>query len=174
MAAPRPIEERRLVDDVRPVRHRRFRRGRGRPQLIAAVRDRAVEGNLDDPLALRTKLAEVSLLMLRAAATDDVELRIGTIRARREAGHRRALESRQVLAGEVADEVRGCEDGAAVEDLHAAPRYPRAVSARLTRLPSARSAQTGRNDRHMSRAHSQSAASWIVIRIAAPLPRTAA
>ena len=57
--------------------------------------------------------------MLEAAPADDVELGVVAHRALDQPGQRRALELGQVLAGEVADEVRGRVDGLAVDAIHA-------------------------------------------------------
>jgi hypothetical protein len=55
--------------------------------------------------------------MLLAAAADDVQLRVVQVRPLDQPGQRRALERRQVLAGEIADKIGSGEDGLAVNEL---------------------------------------------------------
>src|SRR5437667_5177002 len=73
VAAPRSIEERRLVDDVRARRHRLVCRRRGRPELVAAILDRAVKGDLRDRPPFRREIVEKPLLVLESSASNDVE-----------------------------------------------------------------------------------------------------
>ena len=118
VAPPRAVEERRLEDDVRAGGHGLDRGLGGFPELLAAVLDRAVEGDLRDGPAAPAKVRQVSLLVLVPALSDDVELRVVAFGTPGEAGRRRPLQRRQVLAGEVADQVRGGVDRPAVDQLH--------------------------------------------------------
>ena len=118
VTAPRPIEERGLVDDVGSGRHGRDGRGGGLTELVAAILDRAVEVDPDDASAFGLELREVALLVLEASLADDIELGIGPHRPVDETGHRRPLERGQMLAGEIGDQVRGGVDGPPVDRLH--------------------------------------------------------
>ena len=62
--------------------------------------------------------------MLEAALPDDVELAVLAHRAFHEARQRCALQSGQVLTGQVADEIGRGEDGLAVDQLHAMRSSP--------------------------------------------------
>ena len=118
VAAPGAIEERGLVDDVRSGSHRPLRLGRGRPQLLAAILDRSVERDLDHRSALAGELRQVATLVLLAAPAQDVQLRIGHMRALREARQNGPFERGQVLALEIADQVGRRVDGRSVDQLH--------------------------------------------------------
>ena len=109
VAAPRPVEERRLVDDVRAGAHRRDRLFGGGPQLRAGVawqrRGRIVERPTADPsFSISTtrsprvaQLLEVPLLVLEAALRDELDRRVVADRLRDEAGERGALEREAVV-----------------------------------------------------------------------------
>lgn len=114
---PGPVEERRLVDDVGPARHRVDRRLRGAPQLGAPVLV-LLAFDPDDPAPVRFELGQVALFVLEAPAPDDVELGIVPLRAFDQPGEGGTLELGQVLAGEIGDEVGGRIDGSAVDRLH--------------------------------------------------------
>jgi hypothetical protein len=49
---------------------------------------------------------------------DEVELAVDACRTQLGVGERSTLEGREVLAGEISDEVGGGEDGLAVDELH--------------------------------------------------------
>ena len=118
VASPGSVEERGLVDHVGTAGDRPFGLGRRGAQLLRAVLDGPVE--LDDHRgpALGPKVREEPAFVFEPALPDDVELGIVAHRAVNEAGHRRPFELRQVLAGEVGDEVRGRVHRAAVDRLH--------------------------------------------------------
>ena len=118
MTAPGAVEERGLVDDVGAGGHRGDRLVGGRPQLVAAVLDGPVEGDLDDRPPGGLEVGAVARLVVEAAMADDVELGVVAHRPMDEPGERGALELGQVLAGEVADEIGGGVDGPAVDRLH--------------------------------------------------------
>ncbi len=118
MAAPGPVEERRLEDHVRSGCHRRDRLRRGGPKLLAPVHDRTVELDLDHSLALRAEVRQEPLLVLEPTPADHVQLTVFAVRPRHEVRHGGALELGQVLARQVADQVRGPVDGSSVDRLH--------------------------------------------------------
>ena len=93
-------------------------RGRG-PELLAAIRDRAVLLDLHDDPTARPEVREEPRLVLEPAPADDVQLRVLAHRPLDEAGDRGPLELGQVLAGEVGDEVGGGIDGTPVDAIHA-------------------------------------------------------
>ncbi len=114
---PAPIEEGGLVDDVRAARHGGKRFSRLAADLLAPLLVvTPLDG--DDGAPLFAQLAEVALLVLDAAPADDVELAIVAVRPLYEARERRALEGGEMLAGQVAHEIRGGKDGRAVNELH--------------------------------------------------------
>ena len=134
VAAPRSVEEGGLVDDVGTLGDGVAGRGGRRAQLIAAVLDRAVELDAGHGLPLGVQIVEEALLVLEPALADDVQLRVVAFRSHGHARHRGALELRQMLAGEIADEVRGGVDRPAVDRLHVATTIPgRRVSLPVTR-----------------------------------------
>ena len=108
------------------------RRGR-RAQLVAAILDRAIELDAGHGLAFGAQIVEEALLVLEPPLADDVQLRVVAFRASGHARHRGALELRQVLASQIADEVRGGVDRLAVDRLHVAPTIRAPVSACLSR-----------------------------------------
>ncbi len=118
VAAPGAVEERRLIDDVRTGGHGVDGLGGGRAESSAVVLDRAVELDASDGSSVRLELAQVALLVLEAALADHIELGIGAHRPLHQARHRRALELREVLTGEIGDQVRGGVDGSSVDRLH--------------------------------------------------------
>ena len=151
VAAPSPVEERRLVDDVRPAPHRVQCLGGGLAELGAGIPGRRhlagpgrgdrrpVLLDLDDPAALGHEVVEVALLVLEAALRDELDARVVADRLRDEANHRRPLERKPVPAREEPDEIRGGVDRATVDELHARPSYVGSVPARVSR-PRARTA----------------------------------
>src|SRR5215211_3482438 len=100
MAAKRPVEERRLVDDVRAGGHRLDRCLGSRAQLLATIRDRAVELDCHWLSALSTQVSEKTALVLEPALPDDVQLRIVPDGSFDQDGHRRPLELRQMFTGQ--------------------------------------------------------------------------
>ncbi len=120
MAAPRSVEERGLVDDVRALGDRFARRCGRRAQLVAAVLDRAVELDVGHGLSFGAQLVEEALLVLEPALADDVQLGVDAFRAHRHTRHRGALELREMLARQEANKVRGGVDRLAVDRLHVA------------------------------------------------------
>ena len=74
-----------------------------------------------DAPAIRLEAGEVARLVLVAAPGDEVDLRVVAIRPRHEAGQGGQLEAHEVLAGQEAHEIRGREDGLAVDELHREP-----------------------------------------------------
>ncbi len=119
VAAPRPVEERRLVDDVGARGHRVDRLGGGGTELVAAILDGAIELDRDGLATGGGEVGEIALFVLEPALADDVELGVVAHGAPHEAGERRALELGQVLAGEVRDEVGGGVDRSPIDRLHA-------------------------------------------------------
>ena len=133
MPAEGAVEEGRLIDHVGAGGHRLDGHGGRGTESLAAIRRRPVGRDLDHVAARRAQIGEEPRLMLEAAATDDVELRVGAHRPTDEAGQRRALELGQMLTGEIGDEVRGRIDRPAVDTIHAPKPYQRNVPARLSR-----------------------------------------
>ncbi len=119
VAAPCPVEERGLVDDIRAVPHRLAGELGGLIEARARARGRAVAWDLDDPPAGCPEVVKVSLLVLVAALLDELDGGVAADRLRDETGHRRALQLEAVRTGEEADEIGGRVDGSAVEKLHA-------------------------------------------------------
>ncbi len=115
MAAPGAVEERRLVDDVGARGHRLDRLGGRGAQLVALVRDRAIELDGRRRPAVGQQVREEARLVLEAALADDVELRVVAHRSLDQTGQRGAFELGQVLAGEVGDEIGGGVDRSAVD-----------------------------------------------------------
>src|SRR5688572_18279247 len=118
MTAPGPVEERRLVDDVRARSHGFDRRGSGRADPVAVVVDRAVWLDGDDRPTLCGQVGQVALLVLEATFPDDIELGIVAHGPLDEAGHGGTLQRREMLAGEIGDQIRGGVDRSAVDRLH--------------------------------------------------------
>ncbi len=199
VAAPRPIEERCLVDDVGPLTHRVDRLDSGCAQLGTRVshglvaggrrcargerrpRDewqdrRAILLDLDHPQALRPEVLEIPSLVLQAALCHELDRRVIADGLFDQPDHRGPLQREAMLAGEIAHEVGGGVDGSPVDQLHAR----RMLRARRATLPvtavrrESWPGQAGRSDRHRLTAHCQSVASSNTIRIAAPRPGTAA
>ena len=84
----------------------------------------AASSSLGDPghaPAAALELRQVARLVLQAALGDQVDLRIEALRPLDQAGQGRQLQPDEMLAGQEADEVRGGEDGAAVDELHRRP-----------------------------------------------------
>ena len=119
VAAPRPVEERRLVDDVGAGGHRGDRFGGRGSQSVALILDRPVRFDLDRRASRRLQVGEVALLVLEAALADDVELGIVAHRPLDEVGQGGPLELGEVLAGQIGDQVRRGEDGSPIDQLHA-------------------------------------------------------
>jgi len=118
MAAPAPVEECRLEDHLGTVTHGGKRLGFGSPQLVG--RPRFTGGDFVDAPAFGTETIEVCLLVLEAAAADQLELWIRPERLRQLTVECLQLERREMVAGKVSNEVRGTDDEAAVRgDLHA-------------------------------------------------------
>ena len=118
VATPPPIEERRLVDDIRPRDHRRHGLcGRG-SQPFPVVLDRAVETDSHGGPTLDSKVRQEPPLVLEAALPDDVQLRVVAHRPLDEPRQRRAFELCQVLTGQIGNEIGGRVHGAAVDELH--------------------------------------------------------
>ena len=69
MAAPRAVEERRLVDDVGSGRHRGPGLGRRGPQLVAAILDRSVELDGHRGPARRLQLGQIAAARARTRAS---------------------------------------------------------------------------------------------------------
>ena len=134
VTAPGPIEERRLVDDVRPVEHRAERELRGLVEAGPCVRGRAVARDLDDPPATRPEVGQVARLVLEPARLDELDGRVVPDGLRDQAGQGRPLELEAVTAGEEAHQVGRGVDGGTVDELHAV-RMLRACGARLSGTP---------------------------------------
>src|SRR5437667_9358600 len=118
MATPRAVEKGRLVDHVRAGGHCRGCFGGRGPELVAAVLDGTIQLDDDRDSAIRLEVREETSLVLESSLADDVELRVIPHGPVDELGQRRTLQLRQVLAGEIGDEIRGRVDGAAVNRLH--------------------------------------------------------
>src|SRR5690606_25360383 len=71
-----------------------------------------------DPAFDRLELRQVATLVRITSAGDQIELRILADRSVDEAGERRPLQVREMLAGEEGDEVGGRGDELAVQELH--------------------------------------------------------
>ncbi len=188
VAAPGPVEERRLVHDVRAAAHRGDRLlGRGAQLGTGVARRRLADGlerrdgrpvlvDLDDPEPRLAEVLEVPLLVLDAALRDEVDGGIVADRLADEAREGRALELEPVVAGEEPDEIGRGVDGASVDQLHARPSYGPGVPARVSRAGVRRprqQPQAGRSDLQRPTAHCQSSGLANATRIAAPLPVTA-
>ena len=133
-AEPRAIEEAGLEDDVLAAQDGLPGLGRLAP---VEVRPWLVLGSIliqaaDTPSAAGQTL-EVGLLVLLAALGDEIELRILPLRPLDEAAEGRALEVRQMGAGEETDQIGGREDRPTINELH---RRPMVGVARVT-LPGA-------------------------------------
>src|SRR4029450_2964755 len=79
------------------------------------------------------ELIEIPGFMREAALPDDLELAVVPVRTLEDAEEDPALERREVLAGEVADEIGRGEDGRAVDELHRSAhdgRRPRQLARR--------------------------------------------
>ena len=118
VASPGAVEERRLIDDVRTRSHGLDRGCGGSADPVAIVVDGAIGLDGHDRPALRGQVGEVARLVLEAAFPDDIELGIVAHRAFDETREGGTLELRQVLAGEIGDQIRGGVDGSAVDRLH--------------------------------------------------------
>ena len=115
MAAPPPVKEGRLVNDLGTRAHG------GDGLRLAGVKVRpspAVGADLDHASPLPAQTGEVSLLVLAAAAGEDVELWIIPDRAHEEPFGGPELKLREVSAIQKAGEVSGTEDESSFEDLH--------------------------------------------------------
>jgi hypothetical protein len=117
MAEPASVEEGRLVDDVGPGPH-------GGDRLLGLAPDVRCVLGLVIPLdahhvpSAGLELGEVAQLVLLAPTADDIELGIRSIRTLDQAAQGSGFERRQVLTGEVADQIGRGEDGRAVDQLH--------------------------------------------------------
>ena len=87
------------------------------PTLAIAGR-RAIANDLRHRAALGPQPGQKPPLVLKPAPCDDVQLRVSADRRPNQSGQRGAVQVRQVLAGEKADEVCGRIDRPAVDQLH--------------------------------------------------------
>ncbi len=142
VAAPPAVEERGLVDDVVATVERLERLGGCAPEHLAL---RLVVGprgdRRDRPLLRLAEGLQVPRLVLESAASDHVQLGILTLGALHEVRASGALQVRQVLAFQEADQVGRGDDDGAVDGVH--PQAPRmramtSVGAMTTRWFSAR------------------------------------
>ena len=122
MAAPATVEERRLEDDVGAAAHRLERQRLGRAELVG--RAQVVLGDLDDRQAAAAERGQVRRLVEVALRLDQRDRRVVLAdRLLPEALDAPELECREMVAGEIADEVRGADDqGSVGGDLHASNR----------------------------------------------------
>ena len=117
MAAPAPIEERRLVDDVDASSHGIDRLGLRRAKRLDG--GQAVLRHLVDRSALGPEPFEVRLLVRVAALLQEHDLRVlPLVRLLPAALDPADLERRQVTAFQEADEIRGGDDQRPVDILH--------------------------------------------------------
>src|SRR5205807_5239780 len=91
---------------------------RHRLPLVEAGERVPTAGDLDHRPALGAERLEVVLLMLTAAAAEDLELGVVTDRRLEETLRDRAVELGQVLAGEEAGEIGGAEDEGPIDEVH--------------------------------------------------------
>ena len=118
VAAPPAVEEGRLEDHVATGAHRGERLLLRRPELGRRLRVASLD--LVNGSALGAERGEVRGLVLEAAPLDEVQLSGRCGSAARSARPRAVeLKGHEVVAGEVADEVRGTDDDRSVDELHA-------------------------------------------------------
>ena len=118
MAAPRPVEERRLVDDVGAGAHRRLGGRGGLPEPVAIARRRAIALDRHDAPSRGAQVVEVALLVRDAPLRDELDRRVVADGLLDEPGQRRALERQAMRAREEPDEVGRGVDRPAVDQLH--------------------------------------------------------
>ena len=130
VAAPPAVEEGRLEDDVGAVAHRFEGHGLRGAQLVG--RAQVFLRDLDDTKPARTKRRKVRRLVQVALLLDQLDRRIVTPdRLLPAALDTPELECREMVAGQVSDEVRGTDDQGPVGcDLHV-----RTVAAGRASLP---------------------------------------
>ena len=116
VAAPAPVEEGRLEDDVRAGPHRRDGLVLGLAQLSGRLG--GTTRHLDHRPSRCPELVDVAALVIEAAPADQVELRILAEGLLDLAGGTQQLERDEVVALEEADEVRGADDQRPVDQLH--------------------------------------------------------
>lgn len=118
MPAPHPVEERRLVDDVRAARHggdgRVLRVEEGLPSVTVDL-----DGH--DASTVVPELLQVRVLVLEPAAEQHVEGLVGLLGREPAALGNVELQPRQVRAGERPRQVRRADHECTVELLHVLP-----------------------------------------------------
>ncbi len=116
---PRPVEERRLVDDLRACRHRCFGGARRRLELANAFSTarvaRPVDG--DDVVSVGAQPLEIGRLVLLAQVRKQLRLLGALVRPGQGAAQRLEVERREVLAGEEVVEIGRGENDRVVEQL---------------------------------------------------------
>ncbi len=115
---PAAVEEGGLVDDVVTAADRGLGGGGAAAQPFAPILDGLVRVDARDLPSRGFEIGQVALLVGEPALLQDVELRVRAHRPPHQARRRGQLQSGQVLAGQEPDEVRGREDGLAVDELH--------------------------------------------------------
>ncbi len=128
VAEPSAIEKCGLEDDIGARCHGRDRLlGLATDALTALVN--VVPSDLDHGAPARRQIGEVALLVLEASLADHVKLGVRAHRSLHESRQRRALQRRQMLAGQVSNEVSRREYWLAVDQLHCTlHRMPRRVA----------------------------------------------
>ena len=118
---PATVEERRLVDDVDAVLHGGQRLRLGRAQLVRSPQ--LLLADLADALSVRPKALQILALVAIPVLLHELDGGIvGAVRRTLpQALDPAELERREVIAGQVADEICGADDDGPVDELHEAP-----------------------------------------------------
>ncbi len=115
---PPSIEERGLVDHVVATLDGLACHPCRGLQARPAIGLSAVLGDSSHSPPLRLQSREVAPLVLLSALRDQIQLRVQPIRLRHEPGQRGQFQPDEMLAGQEADQIRGREDGPAIDELH--------------------------------------------------------
>ena len=117
VATPSAVEEGCLEDHVATGAHRGNCLFLGRPELGRRLRVASLD--LVDGAALRPERGEMRRLVLEAAPLDELQLWVVPDRPLDPTARGLELKGYEVVAGEVADEIRGTDDDRSVDELHA-------------------------------------------------------